>query len=126
VAEANLSDPIRQENANAAKTLRATMSYPRTATAYTDILWDTSMNGQAKKSRIKRKWRTNPYKDWARLDLELKERPALSINELRQEALSLAGAAACLGKGLDLPAKGGEIASNPHSYGILLPPRKKT
>ena len=70
------------------------------------------VNEQAKKNRIKRRAGTHLGVDWARLDLELKERPALSINELRQEALSLAVTGRLLGQGARSSAKArGEVAS---------------
>ena len=82
------------------------------------------VNEQAKKNRIKRRASTHLGVDWARLDLELKERPALSINELRQEALSLAVTGRLLGQGARSSAKArGEVASNARFRGRHPPPK---
>ena len=44
-----------------------------------------------KEAGVKRKRRTKPYKDWGRLDLQLKEKPTVSMEEMRRQGLMLAG-----------------------------------
>ncbi len=39
----------------------------------------------------KRRRRTKPYKDWGRLDLQLKEKPTVPMEEMRRQGLMLAG-----------------------------------
>ena len=71
------------------------------------------VNEQGKKSRPIRRASAHQGLDWARLNLKLRERPALSINELRQEALSLAVTGRLLGQGARSSTKArGEAASN--------------
>ncbi len=40
---------------------------------------------------VKRRRRTKPYKNWGRLDLQLKEKPTVPMEEMRRQGLMLAG-----------------------------------
>jgi hypothetical protein len=54
-------------------------------------------------TNVKWKRRIKPYKDWERLDLQLKEKPVVPIEEMRRQGLLLAGGPTNKDHRLDAP-----------------------